>query len=270
MQYLKVTLFTTHEQEILIALLSDIGYEGFEETEEELYAYIPHHEFDAAELLSLISPLHIPYQTTVIPDQNWNSLWESNFEPVVIDNFCTIRAHFHAIEAVTPYEIIITPKMSFGTGHHATTRMMVAQMKDIDFTRRSVLDFGTGTGVLAILAEKRGAANIMAIDIDDWCVENALENVAINNCSHINIQKGTLDDISGSVFDVVLANINRNILLHYTKKLYHILNNDGIILLSGLLSEDKAIIIEAYQKAGFEFKNSVQDGNWIALILQKR
>ena len=241
MQHVKITLEVTGvpERELLMAMLSDAGYDGFEETDEALLAYIEEQKYEEEVVTALTKEQGITYATEIIPAQNWNALWESNFEPVIVADFCTIRAHFHDIVVQTPYDIQITPKMSFGTGHHATTQQMMLQMKDMPFTGLSALDFGTGTGVLAILAEMLGATEILAIDNDEWSVENALENVSRNNCERITVQQGSLEDIAVQEYDVILANINRHILLHYMPSFRKLLKDSGSILMSGLLTEDK-------------------------------
>ncbi len=272
MQYVKVTFAITSQDmsDMLMAMLSDAGYNGFEETGNELFAYIETPQFKEEELAAVAGGYGIAYSTEIIPAQNWNALWESNFQPVVVDSFCTIRAHFHDIAVTTPYDIIITPKMSFGTGHHATTQLMIMMMKDIDFKGRSVLDFGTGTGVLAILAEMLGASSVLAIDNDEWSVENTLENTARNHCKNIIVQQASVEDTQAGKSDVILANINRHILLQYMPVLYQKLNEHGVILMSGLLAADKEIILEAAAAAGFELKRVNQQTNWIALLFEKK
>jgi len=271
MQYVKVTFATASQEQsdMLVALLAGAGYDGFEEQGNYLFAYIERPEFHAEELRPLAGDRGIVYETEIIPAQNWNALWEANFEPVVVDGFCTIRAHFHNIAITTPYSITITPKMSFGTGHHATTQLVMAMMKDIPLESSAVLDFGTGTGVLAILAEMLGAAAVLAIDNDEWSVENAIENVAQNHCKNITVKRGSLEDIGSYKADVVLANINRNILLQYMRPLYALLNAGGTIIMSGLLVADKEIILQAAADAGFQFISNSEQSNWIALLLKK-
>jgi ribosomal protein L11 methyltransferase len=255
--------------DMLIAMLSGSGYDGFEETKHELLAYIEDSKFDEEELKDIAGEYGIAFRTEIIPPQNWNALWESNFEPVIINDFCTIRAHFHNIEVRTAYDIVITPKMSFGTGHHATTQLMMLQMKDMDLTAKSVLDFGTGTGVLAILAEMLGAAHVLAIDNDDWCIENAGENVERNHCKNIGVQKGSLEDMPFGKTDIILANINRHILLQYMTTLYQRLTHEGIILMSGLLADDKDIMLGSAADAGFQFCNLTEQGGWISLMFKR-
>jgi ribosomal protein L11 methyltransferase len=270
MQYIKVT-FPAAEQsdrDLLTALLSDLGYDGFEETEGELLAYIEEDTYDADALDSLPGVGGV-FQTEIIPSQNWNEVWESNFPPVVVDDFCTIRAHFHDLKISTPYEIVITPKMSFGTGHHATTCLMIRLMRDLDFNGKQVLDFGSGTGVLAILAEKLGAGDVLAIDNDAWPVENAIENTERNNCTHIKVQLASLEDINPAPVDIVLANINRHILLKFLPALFDLLNKGGILLLSGILNDDAEVMTQAAASAGFLNINIKEQSGWLAVHLIK-
>ncbi len=271
MQYVKVTFPVTAEDasDMLTALLADAGYDGFEEKENELLAYIPTENFDQDELDRISGQTGSTYTVEQIPEQNWNALWESNFDPVIVGDLCTVRAEFHNIEVSTPYDIVITPKMSFGTGHHATTQLMMLLMKEVSFKDKSVLDFGTGTGVLAILAELLGADEVLAIDNDEWSAENARENVARNHCSRIEVKQGSLEDTGELKTDIILANINRNILLQYMGSLYQKLEADGTILMSGLLVEDEQVIMEAAIGAGFVFSRILVQGNWIALIFNK-
>lgn len=198
--------------EMLIALLSNIGYSGFEETGNGLVAFINSESFDQPALDEIAVALSVTYSISSIQDQNWNKQWESGFEPIIIGDFAAIRAGFHQPIKNVRHDIVITPKMSFGTGHHATTYMMIEQMSGIDMRKMKVADFGTGTGVLAILAEKMGASLVDAIDNDDWSIENAGENIETNQCHTIELTKSeTLN--TGSDYDLVLANINLNVIL---------------------------------------------------------
>lgn len=255
--------------EVLMALLTDIGYDGFEEVPGELLAYIDRDHFNNKDLEDIATSAGVTYSTESIAHQNWNAVWESNFQPVVVEDFCTVRAGFHDIQVDTPYEIVITPKMSFGTGHHATTQLMMLLMKDVDFSGRSVLDFGTGTGILAILAEMLGATDVLAIDNDTWCVENAVENIARNSCKHVSVRQGSLEVAETGSYDVILANINRHILLQYISGLYQILKPGGVILMSGLLADDREGIINAAVAEGFKFFNIREQANWIAIHFVK-
>ncbi len=271
MQYVKIIFsnVSTEVSELLIAMLADAGYDGFEESESSLLAYIEQPRYHKDEVEAIAGRAGIDFETELIPAQNWNALWESNFQPVVIPGLCTIRAHFHDIQVETPYDIQITPKMSFGTGHHATTQLMMQTMQEMDLKGHTALDFGTGTGVLAILAEMMGAGAIAAIDNDEWSVENSIENCERNSCRNISIARGSLDEIPMQQFDVILANINRHILLQYMPGLYERLKTGGKLLMSGLLVDDRDIITNAATAQGFRFKQYKEQSNWIALLFEK-
>ncbi|MBS1586465.1 MAG: 50S ribosomal protein L11 methyltransferase [Bacteroidetes bacterium] len=271
MQYKQVTIpvGNTEQSEIILAELSNIGYEGFEERDGVLIAFISSPVFDAASLEDVLIPFNTSCTLADVEEQNWNAIWEESFQPVVVPGFCTVRAHFHTMHVDTPYEIVITPQMSFGTGHHATTMLMMQQMQHIGLSGRSVLDFGTGTGILAILAEKLGAAKVLAIDNDEWAYKNVVENIARNNCRAITPQQGSLELAGAEQFDIILANINRNILLHYMADLHRHLQDGGTILMSGLLTEDFGTINAAAAKAGFILKTRSELNNWIVLSYTK-
>lgn len=250
-------------QEVLIAELSTIGYDGFEESADLLKAYIPESEFSENELNVLLSKYDVKYSKSIIKKQNWNELWESNFEPVQVDDFVGIRAGFHPPFTGVTHEIVITPKMSFGTGHHATTWLVMQLMRELDFKRATVFDFGTGTGILAILAEQLGAAKVLAVDNDDWCIENASENIAINNCNCIDIQK--VDKLLLTErFKIILANINKNIILENIQELANGLEKGGQLVLSGLLKEDEADILAACHSLGLVHQKTLHRNGWIA------
>jgi ribosomal protein L11 methyltransferase len=204
------------------------------------------------------------FNITSIPEQNWNAVWESNFEPVVVDDFCAVRADFHQPIKNVQHEIIITPKMSFGTGHHATTYMMIEQMSNIDFTKKRVFDFGTGTGILAILAQKLGAASITASDNDEWSIENAEENFQKNDVHSIILYRSSA--IPKDSFDIILANINRNVLSEYASALVNILSPNGVLLVSGILKEDEKIIVAAFNI--LQPIKVQQNKNWVSILFK--
>jgi ribosomal protein L11 methyltransferase len=261
MNHIQVSITAnTEQQEILISELNELGATGFEQTDTHLLAYFEEDNFKSYEVNELLKDY--TFHLITLPKQNWNSLWESNFEPVVVDDFCAIRADFHQPIKNIQHEIIITPKMSFGTGHHATTYMMMQQMRDIDFTDKKVFDFGTGTGILAILAKKLGASSVTAIDVDEWSIKNAEENFERNSVRGINLYQSSL--LPEEQFNIVLANINRNVLIQYASTLVNILLPNGILLMSGLLAEDEEAIVEVFNKLKLIRHEHKQ--NWISLL----
>jgi ribosomal protein L11 methyltransferase len=270
MNHLQITIAVTDpaRQEILIALLTEIGYEGFEQQADALLAFLPEANFDAAELEAILRLHDLAYTSALLPPTNWNEEWEKNFTPVQVGEFCAVRAHFHAPMPAVTYELIITPKMSFGTGHHATTYMMLEAMQNLDFSGKTVLDFGTGTGVLAILAEKLGASGVLAIDNDDWSIQNAQENIIENRCIAISLQK--LDNIpENQGFDIILTNINKHVLLREMGKMGQQLKDRGVILMSGLLHGDIQDIENEAENRQLSVSVRMARGNWICLILEK-
>ncbi|MBS1574761.1 MAG: 50S ribosomal protein L11 methyltransferase [Bacteroidetes bacterium] len=265
-KYIQIHFTKLHceQKEILIAQLSDIGFDGFEEKENELDAFIPEVNYNADTFHELIKENNLDFTKSIINPKNWNQLWESNFHPVIVDDFVAVRAHFHQPIVNVRHEIVITPKMSFGTGHHATTKMMIKQMEGIDFKARKVFDFGTGTGILAILADKLGAASVTAIDNDEWSINNASENIQKNNCTNITLH---LSDrpIINQTFDIILANITKNIILENLDILHGQMNKNGILLLSGLLEDDEKDIQEAAKKNLLRPALKLKEGNWLCL-----
>lgn len=253
------------KREMLIASLSAAGCNAFEELEDALLAFYPESEDNEDLLRSIATEYGLAYGRRSIPPQNWNASWEASFEPVVVPGFCTVRAAFHAPAQDTPYEIVITPKMSFGTGHHATTRLMMQAMAALDFQGKAVFDFGTGTGILAILAGMLGATRVVAIDNDAWSVENAQENVLTNAQPAVRVSESSIESIGTDRFDLILANINRHILLRYMSEMGAALVPGGTLLLSGILAGDEDIISSAALGAGFIKQARLQENDWIAL-----
>ena len=255
-------------KDMMIAELADLGFDGFEETETGLFSYIDSAKFDAkvtAGLADLAAQHGASYTSNAIDKQNWNALWESNFEPVLVDDFVGVRANFHApFNDQVEHDIIITPKMSFGTGHHGTTFSVMQLMRGIDFKGQSVFDFGTGTGLLAILAHKLGASYVLGVDNDDWCIENASENIVVNNTQTIEIQKVN-DANLNKKFNIIIANINKNIILDNLAFLADATVPGGVVLLSGLLVEDEAEIEAACAVLGWKHQETRTRNNWIAL-----
>ena len=267
---MQVTIAVADEavKDILIAELADLGFDGFEETETGLFSYIDSAKFDAevtCGLADLVSRHGVTYNSAAIDKQNWNALWESNFEPVLVDDFVGVRAGFHpAFGDTVEYDIIITPKMSFGTGHHGTTYSVMQLMRGIDFKEQSVFDFGTGTGLLAILAHKLGAKYVLGVDNDDWCIENASENIVVNNTQTIEIHKVN-DANLNKKFNIIIANINKNIILDNLAFLAEATLPGGVVLLSGLLVEDEPEIEAACAALGWKHQETRTRNNWIAL-----
>jgi ribosomal protein L11 methyltransferase len=254
--------------EILIAELGYANFESFVETETGVTAYIQKNDWhpnilDAIQILKS-KEFTISYDVKDIAYTNWNTEWEKNFNPIVVDDLVTVRAPFHETPN-TEYDLIIEPKMSFGTGHHETTHMMIQHILKNDFVGKSVLDMGCGTGVLAILAEKVGATKLEAIDIDNWCYQNSIENVERNNCNHISVYEGDVALLRDKKFDSIIANINRNILLADISAYAECLNDNGTLFLSGFYKEDIPLIEAECEKNKLKLNETLERGNWVSL-----
>jgi len=258
--------------EILMAELAEVGFDSFEDTPTGIKAYIPKdswNEHILQDIYLLSNPeFTISYQITEIEQVNWNEEWEKNFSPIVVEDLCTVRANFHPVPN-TRYDIVITPKMSFGTGHHETTYMMLQQLLPLSLEGAKVLDMGCGTGILAIMAALRGAHDIIAIDIDPWCVENATENVQQNDCSFITIKEGDVSLIAGEQYNLILANINRNILLSDIPAYTQALLPQGLLLVSGFYVEDLPTIKEKCQEVGLTYLSHIERNRWVSAKFQR-
>jgi ribosomal protein L11 methyltransferase len=254
--------------EILIAELGYAGFESFVETEEGVTAYIQKEEWHKAILEDIqilnSDEFEISYSFNEIEQVNWNQEWEKNFNPIVVEDLCSVRAPFHE-KPNSKYDIVIEPKMSFGTGHHETTHMMIQHILKNDFENKSVLDMGCGTGVLAILAEMKGAKPIDAIDYDNWCYINSLENVERNNCQHITVLEGDAGLLDDRKYDVIIANINRNILLNDMEQYTKCLNPNGVLFLSGFYVDDIPIIEAECNKYYLKLVETIEKNQWVAL-----
>ena len=253
--------------DILLAELGELGFDSFVETEDGLQAYILE-EYYKEDLLKYVFVLNNPefeitYNTKTIEQVNWNAEWEKNFTPIVVSDNCRVRAPFHD-KGNEEYDIIIEPKMSFGTGHHATTHMMIQHILPDDFIGKKVLDMGCGTAVLAILAEMRGAGPLDAIDIDEWCYLNSIENAERNNCTKITVEQGDASLLSNRKYDIIIANINRNILLNDMKTYANCLSKDGVIYLSGFYDEDLDLIKSECTNQGLTYVNHYIKDQWVA------
>ena len=290
--------FNTQDQfDILVAQLADLGFDGFNEEEAatginngvgmssilgvssglgagagHCKTYILSTDFEEREIekeLEIIFNKHqLTYSKSIIKEENWNAIWESNFEPVRVGDFVGIRAHFHpTFEPAVQFEIKITPKMSFGTGHHATTFSVMQMMEHVSFSGKSVYDFGTGTGVLAILAEKLGASQVLAVDNDDWCIENANENI-LNNDSKVILIKKVDTAYQDSHFDIILANVNRHIIEANMHELTQVAHLGTDLILSGLLIEDQEDMIKLATEKGWNFVKSQPLNCWVSLLFK--
>ena len=258
--------------EILIAELGEIGFESFVESEYGVTAYIQKNDWKENILEDVFilksEAFSIDFKYNEIAQTNWNAEWEKNFNPIQVDDLVSIRAPFHTNPNLK-YDIVIEPKMSFGTGHHETTHMMVQHLLNLDLADKKVLDMGCGTGILAIFAEMKGAQPIDAIDIDAWCYENSIENVDRNNCKNISVYEGDAALLDDKKYDVIIANINRNILLNDMKTFTKCLNEKGVLLLSGFYKEDIPVIDLEVSKYGLTLNKTIKRNNWVALQYQK-
>ncbi|HEY4784594.1 MAG TPA: 50S ribosomal protein L11 methyltransferase [Bacteroidales bacterium] len=259
--------------EILAQELSDLGFESFENSKDSLLAYIPINNFSETLFESLTSNIFnlgtVKYSHSIIKDQNWNEEWEKNFQPVLIANKCYIRAPFHEKNSDVLYEIVMEPKMAFGTGHHETTSLMIEQMLVLDFKGKQVLDMGCGTGVLSIMASMLKAAQILAIDIDEWAFQSTVENCKVNHVDNVTVDKGDIDLILGKKFDIILANINRNILLNQIPSCSAVLASNGLLLMSGIYRSDFEIIKDTALSNGFKYICLSEKNNWIAILFTR-
>ena len=259
--------------DILVARLNEINYETFLLEENILKCYIQTSILQKNEsidiILSLSDQTKINYFFNKIDKKNWNAKWEESFSPVKINSNCIIRADFHKENKDIEHEIVITPKMSFGTGHHETTFLMSNEIFNIKLTNLSILDMGSGTGVLSIISSKLGAKEVMAIDIDEWAYENSIENSILNNTNNINFFKGDVSLIRNKNFDCILANINRNIILRDLVTYYKSLIKGGKLLISGFLVEDFDIVNKKINEIGFKLNNKKNKNKWLMLHLEK-
>lgn len=271
----KVSILPFEEwlRDVLNAQLADIGYDSFVETEDGFDAFIPENKFDVVNLNAVFSVYEDNFKITfteeTIADQNWNEVWEKNyFKPLVIKN-CVVRAPFHNDFPKAEYEIIIEPNMAFGTGNHETTSLVIESILDLNFTGKSVLDMGCGTGILGILASMKGAKNIEAIDIDEWSVNGTRENAALNKISNLHVKLGDASLLQNQLYDVVFANIHKNVLLNDMEKYNQVLKNGGTLILSGFYTKDIPEIKLKAEGAGLSDNGFSTKNNWVALRFKK-
>ncbi len=259
--------------DILIAQMAEIGYDGFADSDTGVLAYIPKDRFDADALHNLhivkSGMFDISFEHAEIEDENWNALWESNYDPVEIDGKCLVRAPFHNAQEGFEYEIVLEPKMAFGTAHHETTFLSVRQMLKMDFKDKTVLDMGSGTGILSILASKKGAKRIVAIDNDSWAYRNALENFKMNDIGNAEALEGDALSVPDEQFDIILANINRNIIINDMKYYAKALKKSGSLLLSGFYEHETVLVRDEARKYHIEIASQSSKNDWVVLWAQK-
>ncbi len=269
--------FSNPENEVLkdmfMELLGTIGFDSFMDVDDGFEAYCQEpalNEIELNEILQMEQFANIRLlKKELIPDQDWNATWEASYEPVVINELCRIRAPFHNVSGSYKYDLIIEPKMSFGTAHHETTSQIIELMLQSDFTGLDVLDMGSGTGVLAILAKKLGSAMTVAIDNDEWAYRNALDNIRLNDENEIIVELGDANSLNNRQFDVILANINRNILLRDMREYVKCLVDGGRIFFSGFYEEDLKLIADEAERLGLKYDNHVTKNNWTAAVFVK-
>lgn len=256
--------------EILIAELGELGYEAFEETPTGLLAYVLDELYSEDALKELQENYQFSYSITEVAQQNWNAQWEANYEPVIVADTCLIKSSFHQIDRAYPYEILINPKMSFGTGHHETTTLMLEHLLEIDVAGKDVLDAGCGTGILAILAYLRGAGKVEGFDIEEWAVENAQENAQLNNCPNLRIWLGTIESVlPTATYQILIANIQRNVLLAEMAQYAQRLGAGGTLFLSGFYQKDVADLLACAAEYGLAYTSQKTKNDWVALRLVK-
>jgi ribosomal protein L11 methyltransferase len=267
--YLSVSINCSENlKEIYIAELSGQGYDGFLETGHGFEAYIPSADFSGEvieQLREKYGDASLSFELSTIQPRNWNAEWEKGFQPVLIQGRCSIRAPFHPRVEGAEFDIVISPKMSFGTGHHETTALMIRQMLDMDFTGLNVLDLGSGTGILAILASMKGAARVVAVDHEEWAWQNCKENIQLNSCGNIIPLLGEASSMPEEKFDIILANINRNVILESIEFFARSLQRGGLLLVSGFYRQDVEVILQASSEKGFILQTQPENNNWVSL-----
>jgi ribosomal protein L11 methyltransferase len=278
MDYIELALHINNlrgfEHDLIAYELGDLGFDSFEYNEDGIKAYCAASLFDENRIEAwqkgLPDDMRVKYSFTLIKEQNWNEIWEKNyFSPIVIDSDCVIHSSFHQDIPKAKYDILIDPKMSFGTGHHETTILMVSSLLKLEVYGKSLLDMGCGTGILAILAAMKGASPITAIDIDEWAFKNTQENILLNGFPAIQVEQGGAELLSGRKYDIILANINRNILLADMNHYAACLDHDKLLLMSGFYDTDRLVIDDEAQKLGLQMIRFEENNKWVATLYQK-
>jgi ribosomal protein L11 methyltransferase len=277
MNYIELTVTVEPKEQgsdVLIAQLSELGFESFVENENGFCAYAQEDEYREDEINLIFDNFaeifKINYLTKIIPQQNWNKEWENNFQPIEVDGKCYIRAPFHPAKKSFLFDVIIEPKMSFGTGHHDTTQLMIQKLMQLNIKNTSLLDMGCGTGVLAIVASMMGANSVTAIDIDDWSYGNTIENLKKNNINNALVHKGNAQILEGKLFHTILANINKNVLLADLPVYVRSLEKNGNLVLSGFFETDVNELIEKANEFDLKFGEKAVSNQWTMLYFVKR
>lgn len=277
MQYIEVNFTCNPLNEIITDILSAelgaVDFESMVETATGLNAYIPEDKFNEATIQTLLSNFPLDVEITFsykkMENKNWNEEWEKNyFSPVYIADNCVVKSSFHKDVDNKEYTIVINPKMAFGTGHHQTTILMMQEILKADFNNKKVLDMGCGTAILAILASMRGAKEVTAIDIDDWCYDNAMENTKLNNIANVQVKIGDASLLGNETFDVIIANINRNILMNDMHRYVKVLNPNGVLYMSGFYTEDIPVLEAEAKKHNLVLKHTANRDNWAGVMFE--
>jgi len=263
---------STENREILVAVLAELPFESFDENEDKVMGYIPGEEANLGEIQEICSLLHFSVQTSqqLIPDQNWNEVWEKNyFKPLLIGSRCLVRAPFHTDYEPAEFELVIEPKMAFGTGNHETTSLLAGQILDMDLIDKTVLDMGCGTGILGMLASKKGAKSVVAIDIDTWSYESTIENAQLNNIDNLHAMLGDASLLGNQSFEIIFANIHKNVIIHDLPKYEGVLDSGGKIYLSGFYKHDMPDILAKAESLGLIQSGYKEKNNWVVYSFEK-
>ncbi|MBA4410291.1 MAG: 50S ribosomal protein L11 methyltransferase [Bacteroidota bacterium] len=277
MIYTQITFILTPDtqenREILIAMLADLAFESFEETEESVMGYIPGESFNLEEISEITTalPFSVRIENELIPDKNWNEVWEKNyFKPLLIGNRCLVRAPFHTEYEPAEFELVIEPKMAFGTGNHETTTLVAEQILNMDITGKTVLDMGCGTGILGMLASLKGAKSVTAIDIDTWSFESTIENARLNNIFNLEAKLGDASLLGAETFEIIFANIHKNVIINDMPVYESVLKSGGNLYLSGFYKHDMADVKARAESLGLQETGFQEKNNWVVYSFEKR